>query len=216
MIKKSFLIHRPKIFSKINLNLIVLLLIVALMPVTVYVVTQQQDIRQRASANDAEFVVSSNIENVNPGESLALAININTKSNPVNSVQLNLTYPQDKFEVPVLDTKDSSFDIQNEYIAGSGLVRISRQVQVPVTGEKRVATIVFNAKQQATAEDIKIVPGSSILRSTDNANLYSGTVTENQTKRTENVGDSFLSANSKFWDFVYSSFFPSIFSVFQK
>lgn len=216
MIKKSIITRKPKILTTINFNLFVLFLIVALMPLTVYLVSQQQDVRQRAKSDGAEFVISPSVEKVSPGQTLALAIDVNTRSNPVNLVEVNITYPNEKLDVSELDTKNSSFDIHTEYIAGHGLIKFTRGVQTPVTGEKHVATIVFNAKQETEAHDVKIIPGSTILRSTDNTNIYSGNVLETKTTPAESIADRFLTANSEFWDYVYTTFFPSIFKVFQE
>ena len=83
-----------------------------------------------------------------------------SSTEPINTVQANLSYPTDKVDFVSINTVGSAFDIQAENSGGGGLIKIGRGLVGVVTGDKLVASINFKAKVNSGSASITFAAGS--------------------------------------------------------
>lgn len=168
VIKKK---NRAKPFFRFMPSIVLFLLI----PFTLFLLGQTLEIRQRAQETAGIYVVS-NAQHATAGQIFTLDVYVNANDTPVSVVQTNLAYPASKLDVIGIDTSNTPFDVESEYIVGNGLLRIGREASVPVTGNKHVITIRFKVKQDVEYTEITTTPGSIVLRSTDRQNILGSKV----------------------------------------
>ena len=147
-----------------NYKLFILLLLAV--PLTYFLMLQQQDLRQRAQQTTPIYLVPDK-ETVNQGETLAIALQLKTDVAPVKEVQVNLNYPQEKLSEPDISYSNSPFNETNEQIIGQGLVRIGRNAVIPVAGYNQIASLQFTARQPISLQEISLAPGSYVVSDQD-------------------------------------------------
>lgn len=176
--------------------------------ITVFFLQQQWDTRQRASQM-AEFQLKPEPNIPKTGEPFLVAIAINSQNTPIQRVSLSMTYPENKFEIIEVDTSHTAFDIAEEQIVGNGLAKIGRESVIPRTGIQPIATVKFNVKENASTDEITILSNST-AQTTDNKNLVTSTtiLTSDETQNNPVMGtvSNLSSANSSFWDWLFSYF----------
>ena len=147
-----------------NYKLFLLLLLAV--PLTYFLMLQQQDLRQRAQQTTPIYLVPDK-ENANEGETLAIALQLKTEIAPVKEVQVNLSYPQEKLSEPDISYVNSQFQETSEQIIGPGIVRIGRNAVIPVAGYNQIASLQFTAKEPISLEEISLSPGSYVISDQD-------------------------------------------------
>lgn len=108
------------------------------------------------------------------GQTVTVYVKIDSGTNPVNAVQVNILYPANKLDFVSIDALKSAFDIQAENNGGGGIVKMGRGIIKPVSGEQLVATVNFRAQEATRLSELTIAPGSAIVRSIDNVNILGG------------------------------------------
>lgn len=149
----------------------ILFILVALfaLPFTFFMLHLRQDIRQHAASLTPVFLIPSS-QTVAQGDKLAIALQIRPDVAPVKEIQLNLQYPSDKLSQPDISYSNSPFTVMNEQIIGQGLIRISRDSTLPVSGYTQIASLQFKAKNTMSLSEISLAPGSYAL-SNENKSL---------------------------------------------
>lgn len=140
-------------------NYLFILLALFALPVTLFFMYQQQNIRLRAQQVTPIYVIA-NSQTVAPGDKLAIALQIKTDVAPVKEVQVNLSYPQEKLSSPNVSYSNSPFKVQTENIVGPGILHIGRNALIPVAGYGQIASLTFEVKDTITAKEISLAPGS--------------------------------------------------------
>lgn len=163
-------IRKKKHDKKVLLHFAFDFLLVLLLPFTLYLVKQTVDIRQLAFETAGIYVVAS-AQKATAGQTFILDVYVNAGNVPVNVVQTNLFYPQEKLDVIGIETSSSPFNVESEYIVRDGLIRIGREAKIPVTGINRVVAIRFTTLKDVEYTQIQPLPGSLVLRSTDQKNI---------------------------------------------
>lgn len=154
-----------------RLNLFILVLLAAAIPLTIYLAFQRQDIRQRAAPEGVTLYLIPNVQKVTPGEPFSIDIDVKTGTTSVTSVQIGLTYPTEKLEIEMIDPTNSAFETQTEQFSGAGLISIGRHASAPVSGEKHIATIRFTVLEEVNASEVTLTPGSPIFRSANDKDI---------------------------------------------
>jgi hypothetical protein len=125
-------------------------------------------------AATASLKLSPATQTVAPNQQFDVQVQLTT-DDTVNAVQANLSFPSNLLDVvPPVSNAGSPFEIQAENDISPGSVKIARGTNTPVSGANiLVATVTFKAKAAGTAT-VKFANGSAVIRSSDNANIYSG------------------------------------------
>lgn len=113
-------------------------------------------------------------KSVPQGANFTVTVGVNTQGEPVNAVQANLSYPADKLDFVGVSAYGSAFEIQAEGSGGGGIVRIGRGTVSGKSGSLTVGNVTFRAKANSGSATVSFAGGSSVLRSTDNANIFGG------------------------------------------
>jgi uncharacterized protein (UPF0333 family) len=128
-----------------------------------------------ASDGSGTLSVEPGSQPVSEGSILTIALYEDSKSDSVNAVQTNLTYPADKLKLVKIDTSGSAFAIKAQEDGGSGSIKIARGTIKPVTGKQLVARAQFRAKANSGTANIEFTDGSGIVRSSDNKEILHDT-----------------------------------------
>ncbi|MEX0621421.1 MAG: hypothetical protein WD187_00295 [Candidatus Woykebacteria bacterium] len=115
----------------------------------------------------ASMYVSPSSKTINVGDTLSVAVRVNSGTVQINAVQANLAYSADKLEFLAIDLSGTAFEQQYQNQGGSGVVKLARATTSPVSGDNLVAIVRFKAKAAGTAT-FSFTSGSSIVRSSDN------------------------------------------------
>ncbi len=160
-------------------------------PLTIFLVYQNTDSRQRASEGTILHLVSDK-ESANPGQTIHYEIAIDSQTIPVRSTQINLSYPANKVDIISIETSGSKFDIPLEEVKGYGLIRLGREASTPVFGQQHIATLTFKVKEALIETEIAPVSGTAVF-SLDNTNTYMDALSRVQQNSQDNTSDqSFL------------------------
>lgn len=116
----------------------------------------------------ATMSLSPVTKTVSQGTSFDVGIYGDSGSDPVNAVQVNLSYPADKLSYVSTTSNLTDWPVVAQTTGGSGSINIGRGTTTPLTGSHLIATVTFNAIAAGTAQ-VGIAPGSGMVRSTDNA-----------------------------------------------
>jgi hypothetical protein len=129
------------------------------------------------TSNQAILYVSPASLKVSSGNTLAIEIWMDAKSQPVNAVQANLSYPADKFDFSSVDNSGSAFEVAAQSDGGNGSIKIARGHVGSLSGKQLVTRVNLVAKSGTGKGNatINFTSGSVIVRSTDNVNVLSGT-----------------------------------------
>jgi hypothetical protein len=114
-------------------------------------------------------------QKVSAGSTLSLQIWLDTKSEPVNAVQANLTYPVDKFNFESIDSTGSAFEVEAQSSGGNGIIKVARGHVGSITGVQLVATLNLKSLSSSGKASIDFASGSAAVRSTDNVNVLQST-----------------------------------------
>ncbi len=202
----------PAYVHKLKKVFILCLLLLSI-PLTEYIVQQQQELRQQAQVTPHFHLVGESVQ-VLPGQTLPVGIAVDTQRIAIQSVQVNLVYPHDKLVVDTIDTNDSAFSLTNENITGNGLIRIGRESLTPTSGMLHVAQVVFIAKEPTTLDEIKLLSNSVILDAESGKNVFAGldftaaTTSAGLHEKTPSgsLWKSILDINKALWNFVFGRF----------
>lgn len=180
--------------QKNALNLLTLIVAVIALPVTLLALQQQERFFQQAQVG-AEVLLVPNTKEAQVGQLLAVAVDVNTGSDALNSVQLDLRYPADKLDLTDVDTNNSAFDSQTEYVAGNGLIRMGREATSPVEGQRHIATVKFEAKDTITPQELAQISGDASFNTLNHRSIYANTTfvaNPNDTVATESTKFNFF------------------------
>lgn len=125
------------------------------------------------SAASASLSLSPASSSVSKGSTLTVSIRENSGSEPVNSVQANLSYPANLFDY-VSTSNSSAWGVIAETSGGGGSVRVARGANPAVTGSQVVATVRFKAKTDTGTASISFASGSAVVSANDNKDIMSG------------------------------------------
>jgi hypothetical protein len=111
-------------------------------------------------------------QRVQVGQSLSLAVKLNTNGNSVNAVQADLTYPASNFEFVSIDGANSVFTIEAEGVGGNGVVKIARgNINSINSADALVAVVNFRATAAGRKAKISFANTSAVIRTDDTANI---------------------------------------------
>lgn len=135
-------------------NLFWIALVILALPLTIFLLFQNTDNRQKA-AEDVVIQVIPDQLSVEANQKLQLIVNITPLSSPVKSAFLSLTYPQDKFDIVAVTHEESPFTETIEQLTSQGLIKIGLETNFPVTKSVRFVTITLQSKEAVMASEIK-------------------------------------------------------------
>lgn len=182
--------------------------IVLALPLMMFLVGKQQELRQQASELPVEFLLSSVTKTTDTESNMKVALIAYARVDPINAVQVNLTYPQNKLDLVAIDTSESPFDQQTEQIADNGYITIARKTKTPQFGANPIATLTFKAKESTATSEIAVLSNSSVIRSTDSTSVFApGRVVDasqlpGAQSEPKTVFDGMIKANNSFWDWL--------------
>lgn len=128
-------------------------------PISIYFVKRQQELRSRATPSST-LSIKPPTKTVNVGENFDLEVHVNPGSNIVSLVKLTLNYDKDKIDF-VKNQPDQNFSLVLEQKTDTpGIITMSLNVGSDVTKaiqdkEAKVTTITFKAKAATTSTKIK-------------------------------------------------------------
>ncbi len=128
----------------------------------------------KAYAASANLYLSPASGSVSKGSILTVNIRENSGSEPVNSVQANLSYPADSLDFVSIGSS-SAWGVVAQNSGGGGSVNIARGALPPVSGDQLVASVRFKAKKDTGSASISFASGSEVDSSNSNSNILSGT-----------------------------------------
>lgn len=131
-------------------------------------------VNPRSSNAAGSFSLSPGTKSVPQGANFTVIVRVNTGGDPVNAVQANLSYPVDKLDFIGVSASGSAFEIQAEGSGGGGAVRLGRGTVSTKNGNLTVGNVTFRAKANSGSATVNFAGGSAVVRSTDNANIFSG------------------------------------------
>lgn len=109
------------------------------------------------------------------GQTITLAIHVDSLATPVNAVQADLVYPADLMQFVSIDTTSSPFPNTLQSTGGSGTVSLSvGSLSTDPTGDNTIATVTFNYLSNGAAI-VSVAGTSAIYRSSDNADILNST-----------------------------------------
>ncbi|MBI4033675.1 hypothetical protein HY379_01620 [Candidatus Saccharibacteria bacterium] len=127
------------------------------------------------AAGSATLYLSPASASVASGSNLVVKVYEDSGSTGVNAVQANLTYPTNLLSY-VSYASSSAFSVEAENPGGnSGSLRFARGSITPRTGAQLVVTITFKAVTGSGTANVSFASGSSVINSTDNSDILSGT-----------------------------------------
>jgi hypothetical protein len=112
------------------------------------------------------------------GSTLSVQIWADSADQPVNAVQINLSYPVDKLNFVSIDTANSAFGVAAQNTGGNGVIDIARGATDPVSGRSLVATVKFTPLTAAKGKSkavISFTPGTVLVSSNTNGNVLAAT-----------------------------------------
>ncbi len=113
--------------------------------------------------------------NYNTGDTVQIAIRVNSQSTEINAVQANLTYPTNRLTYQSMSFTGSPLTTQVQQTGGSGEVRIASTILASsVTGDQLVATVTFTATGAGSAS-VAFMASSKIAAYADATDVLSGT-----------------------------------------
>jgi hypothetical protein len=107
------------------------------------------------------------------GSTVSAEVWIDTSETPVNAVEADLTYPTDMLQFVNIDASSSAFGVQAQADGANGKIVIARGTISPVKGRQLVAKVNFKSIAASGHAIVGISSNSSVLSSSDNANVLS-------------------------------------------
>lgn len=166
--------------------IVVIILALALLGgVIVYAVSQSnkksegnqgQQGQTEPAKTDASLYLTPSSTPVKEGEPFTVTVWVDTGSQSVNSVEVDLDYPTDKLDFQSISSEGSAFEIEAEASAGGGKITIARGQIGGVVGRHEVGKITFVPKVAEGEAAVNILDSSMVVNSVDNTNI-NGSVT---------------------------------------
>jgi hypothetical protein len=135
-----------------------------------------------AFAASASLYLSPASSSVSQGSTLSISVRENSGSEPVNGVEIHMTYAADKFDFVSIGSS-SAFGIVAANSGGGGSIRIDRGALPAVSGNQLIATLRLRAKVSSGSGAVAITSASRVISANSNANIATsfGTGTYNLT-----------------------------------
>jgi hypothetical protein len=105
------------------------------------------------------------------GTSFVVEVRENSGTTPVNAVQANFSYPEDKLSLVKIDTSASPFTISAQTNSGNGMVSVARGTTGSLAGDKLVAKAIFKVNSTPGTANLAFTSGTALVSSLDNKNL---------------------------------------------
>lgn len=121
-------------------------------------------------AASATLYLSPGSSSVAQGATLIVNIRENSGSEPVNSVQANLSYPANLLDFVKIND-GSAWGVKAENSGGGGSVRIARGAFSAVSGDQLVASVHFKAKTSSGSATINFASGSQVISANSNSDI---------------------------------------------
>jgi hypothetical protein len=112
------------------------------------------------------------------GQVVTLTIYVNSGNYSINAVESDLIYNPSFLTFGSISTSTGAFSITAAASGSNGLVNIAVGSTTPVTGSQIVATVTFTTIGPVSSTPIKLASSSSIVRSSDNRNIWNGNITD--------------------------------------
>lgn len=140
-------------FKKYPALLLLSLGLLVLLPIFVFVSLKNQNIRSRAAVNSVSLV-PANLDN-NPkdtNQSFPVNVVIDSGTQPINLIQLNLTFDNTVLEAQSYTYQNSFADVAGGSAITGNTIRLiaSRNTAEPISGQVHVATLQFKGKVRGT------------------------------------------------------------------
>jgi len=151
------------------LLIVVFLIILIAIPLTVFLIKQRQEIRQRAAQASSLYIEPAQ-KTVNPGEEFTVEVKIDTDTNYVVGVELYVTFSSSYLEaLSIVNAGTDLPELQQTGQVGSGVASIS--VGSPnnnaFNGSGTVAVVRFKALQSTATPTVIDIGSQSIITSLD-------------------------------------------------
>jgi hypothetical protein len=106
------------------------------------------------------------------GQTVGMAVKLNTNGQAVNAVQANLSFPAEKFEFVRVDSTGSAFEIEAESVGATGSVKIARgSVNSITSADALVATVYLRAVSAGRKVNVTFADTSMVIRTPDAMNI---------------------------------------------
>ena len=153
-------------------KIILLLFAVGFAAIGAYLILQTSAAPKPRSEAAVTLYVSPGSQQVSVGQTLQLAIKLNTNNQDVNAIQADLSYPADKFEFVKIDGANSLFNIDASSTGGNGTISIARGNLTSVNStDALIATVHLKALSSGRRASVSFNDSSAILRASDNTNI---------------------------------------------
>jgi hypothetical protein len=123
------------------------------------------------AAGNASLYLKEATGTFKKGDTVRVAVRIDTQEEMVNAVQADFTYPADQLEFRTIDASGTAFGIDAQSTGGNGSVDIARGTILPVKGDQLVATVEFKVVSQEGSAVLNIAQDSKIIRVSDTADI---------------------------------------------
>ena len=184
---------RSRWFRANKLTILILLIVAAITGGYIYYQDQNPPGKNGGSAS---LSLTANNKKVPKDHILTTAIWVDTGNQPVNAVQANLYYPNDKFGFVSIDSGGSAFEVEAQAIGGGGVIKIARGHIGSVYGRQLVAKVNLKAKANSGKAKLEFAKGSAVVRSTDNVDILGRT--PSATFKLVTISQSPMAANQAF------------------
>lgn len=135
-------------------------------------------LRSGQAAGNATYTLSPSSGSYSINTEFTVTVYENSGSEPVNAVDVNLTYDQSKLQFVSLSTSGSPFTTCTNSTGGGGKVNIvCALLGGSVTGNQKVGSVTFKALVGSGSSSVNFDPSSKIVRSTDNSDIWNGDTT---------------------------------------
>lgn len=115
--------------------------------------------------------------NVQAGDTLNVAIRVNSNESSVNAVRATIVYPDNKLEYARVDSTGSTFDVEASASGGGGKVQFARGKINGASGDQLVATVVFRVRKESSGTaTVSFSSDSNVLDATTNQDILTSGV----------------------------------------
>ncbi len=98
------------------------------------------------------------------GDTVNLAVKINTNGKTVNAAQADISYPAANFDFVAISAANSPFDMEAPSSGGNGQVSVARFTTGPLNGsDLLLATVQLRAKAPGRKLVLKFLDGSAVI-----------------------------------------------------
>lgn len=123
-------------------------------------------------SDDTVLYFRATAGNVLAGDTLNVAVRVNSNESPVNAVRAAIVYPDSKLEYMRVDSTGSTFDVEASASGGGGKVQFARGKINGASGDQLVATVVFRVRKESSGTaTVSFSSDSNVLDASTNQDI---------------------------------------------